>query len=329
MKFSTYFKNKGYEVNYNGQGIKSDLKDHYDYIIFSTVFTYHYEEDVKSILYYKKKYPNAKILIGGVSATLLSEKFHQDTGIIPHKGIYHKVEQLKPDYDLFLGHKMDNMSQVFTSRGCKNNCGFCAVKTLEPTYSVNEKWRDGIDLDKSRIMVHDNNLTAGDINHFKSVMKYLTNNKFSVVFDNGFDCRFFNDTHLECIKNIKFERGGLRFAFDNMNQDVKIQKAITKCIKNGGIAANKIMVYVLFNFNDTFDEAFYRASEIRKLGARPYPQQYRPLDDMVYRNSHISKHWNKKLLQDFRFYWMMPGIFSRIDWDDYIKGGGKNYFDNQ
>ena len=322
MKFSTYFKNQGYNVDYNGQGVKTKLKDHYDYIIYSTVFTYHFFADIDAIKWYQENYPGSKIMVGGVSATLLVDKFYDYTGICPHQGLYSEVECLKPDYNLFPGHKMENMSQVFTSRGCKNNCGFCAVKKLEPSYHINYKWRNSIDLDKPCVMVHDNNLTAGDINHFQDLMSYLKEKKLSVVFDNGFDCRFFNDEHLECIRDVKFQSSGLRFAFDSMNQDGKIQKAIKKCL-DAGISGSKIMVYVLFNFKDTFDEAWYRADQIRQLGARPYPQQYRPLDDVVRQNGHVSEHWDKDLLQNFRYYWMMPGIYSKYTWDEYLKAGGK------
>lgn len=44
-------------------------------------------------------------------------------------------------------------------------------------------------------MIHDNNLTSGDFEHFKEVMNYLRKNELTCIFDNGFDCRFFNDDH--------------------------------------------------------------------------------------------------------------------------------------
>ena len=322
MKFSTYYKNKSYNVDFfSGIDKKNTLKSHYDIICYSTIFTYHFYEDIKTILYYKNKYPKANILVGGISATLLADKFYQETNIMPHKGIYNKIDHLYPDYNLFPNHPMKNISQVFTSRGCKNKCGFCAVKYLEPEYQINEHWQDSIDINKSKVMIHDNNLTSGDFEHFKELMNYLKENKLTCTFDNGFDCRYFTDDHLLCIKDLKFDRDGLRFAFDNMNQDKLIQEVIRKCL-DSGINKNKIMVYILYNYTDTFEEAMYRANEIKKLGCRPYPQQYRPLDDIEYRNNYISNKWNKELLKNFRFYWMMPGIYSRQTWSDFIKKGG-------
>ncbi len=322
MKFSKYFKNLGYRVDYHGQGVKTDLLPHYDYIFYSTVFTYHFDADCEAINWYKTHYPYSEIVVGGVSASLMPEKFDEVVGIKPHVGLYRLVEQISPDYDLFPDHKMSGVSQVFTSRGCRNKCGFCAVGRLEPDYHINERWQDSIDLSKKSVMIHDNNLTAGDMGHFASVMDFLRKHKLRVTFDNGFDCRFFKDSHLEHMKGVNFESGGLRFAFDSMSQDGQIQEAIGKCI-DAGIGKSKMQVYILYNFKDTFEEAFYRADQIRQLGARPYPQQYRPLNDVVRLNTHISEHWDKKMLADFRYYWMMPGVYSRQRWEDYIAGGGK------
>lgn len=324
MKFSTYFKAKGDEVYYFGQGLKMPEED-YDLIVYSTIFTFHFDEDVKAINRLRKLYPTAEFIVGGVSATLLNDRYYDETRIRPFKGLYDEIEQLKPDYDLFPTHKHFAMSQVFTSRGCRNKCGFCAVKLLEPEYLINSKWRDSIDLEKPKVMIHDNNITAGDFDHYTVVMDFLKETKLKVVFDNGFDCRYFTDNHLNELDGVKFERDGLRFAFDSMNQDGVIQDVIKKCI-DFGISGSKIMAYVLFNYKDDFDEAFYRANEIHKLGARPYPQQYRPLDDCIYKNTHIGEHWEKKLLADFRYYWMMPGIYTKLSWKDYIDKGGKDLY---
>jgi hypothetical protein len=328
MKYSSFWKQQNYEVDFfSGIDNKNTLNREYEEIYYSTIFTFYFQEDVKTINYYFQKYPNSKFHVGGISATLMNSEFEKSIPIKPHVGLDSTVDSLKPDYDLFPQHPMFNVSEVFTSRGCINKCKFCAVKKLEPVYSINDNWRDSIDLSKSRVMIHDNNLTTVDFDHFKSVAEYVTKNKLITTFDNGFDCRFFNEDHLQAIKNIKFERNGLRFAFDNMSQDKHIQSAVTKCL-NAGIGKSKIMAYVLFNFTDSFDDAMYRATELRRLGVRPYPQQYRPLDDMVLQSTYISEKWTKKLVRDFRFYWMMPGIYSKIDWNDYIKKGGVDSYSN-
>lgn len=324
MKFSTYFKNQGYEVDlFEGKDEKNELKGSYDYIVYATIFTYYYKADVEFINFYKNKYPNANFLLGGISATLLVDDFYKDTGIKPHKGIYEPIEFLKPDYDLYANHEMKNISEVFTARGCKNKCGFCAVKILEPNYMINPNWKDSIVTNEA--MIHDNNLTTGSIEHFKDVCDFLTKNKIKTTFDNGFDCRYFTDEHLNFIKNIKLEQQGLRFAFDNMSQEGYIQRAIKKCL-DVGVSKSKIMVYILHNFNDTFEDAMYRAREVAKLGVRPYPQRYRPLDDIEVNPNYEDKNWSTQLLRDFRTYWLFPGIYTKYNWNEYIKYGGYKLF---
>ena len=220
---------------------------------------------------------------------------------------------------------MNNISEVFTARGCTNKCKFCAVRILEPKYFINDNWKDSIDLSKKHIMIHDNNLITGNYNHFVDVINYIKKHQLITSFDNGFDCRKFNKEHLENIKDIKFERNGLRFAFDNMSEDIHIQRTIKMCL-DASIPKSKLMIYVLFNFEDTFDEAMYRMEEIKKLGVRPYPQQFRPLNDIDLKNTHIGKHWDKTLLRDFRFYWMMPGIYTKMTWEKYQERGGEKFY---
>jgi len=319
MKFATFYKEQGYDVEYFGQGKKKPDLLNYDYICFSTIFTFHFQANIEAINYLKNFVQDKdKLRVGGVAATLMPEDYYEATGIYPFQGIDNAVEDLKPDYSLFPEHPMKNYSQVFSSRGCLNNCGFCAVGTLEPEYRINKNWKDAIDLNKSKVYIHDNNLTAGDFDHFKDIMDFLKKHNLRVIFDNGFDCRFFTDDHLEEIKGVKFERNGLRFAFDSMHQDGSIQEVLQKCL-DVGIPKSKMMVYVLFNYTDTFEEAFYRAEEIRKLGVRPYPQQFRPLDDKERINRYISPNWNKELVKNYRMYWMMPGMYTRYSWEEFLK----------
>jgi len=101
-----------------------------------------------------------------------------------------------------------------------------------------------------------------------------------VMFDNGFDCRFWNkDAKANCIR---LQDAGLlqytsiRFAFDSMNQDGKIQRALEDVKKFHPIG--NVLVYILVNFEADIDECFYRASEVAKIGAYPFIQYYTPLD---------------------------------------------------
>jgi hypothetical protein len=147
-------------------------------------------------------------------------------------------------------------------------------------------------------MIHDNNITAAGFDHFRDVTLYLKATKKEITFDNGFDCRSFTKEHSRLLAGLNLR--SLRFAFDNKSADGHVQRAVELCLKNG-IPASAIMVYVLFNYKDDLADAIYRATEVAKLGVRPYAMQYIPLDAMD-RYSHYYGEWDQALCEDFSFY---------------------------
>ncbi|GAB6099216.1 hypothetical protein JCM16358_10950 [Halanaerocella petrolearia] len=320
MKISTYHKKKGNKVFYQ-QGFSKQKVDP-EIIYVSALFTYKANKTIKVINKYQKSYPKAEIKIGGIYPSLMPEHVEKNTGIKPHIGLWEKIELLPPDYSLFSDHKYSDTSYVFTTRGCRNNCDFCAVNELEPEYKENQSWIDHIDFDKPNITVYDNNLTTSRFEHFKMVMDKLNEVGKKVCFDNGFDCRYLTKEHAELIGKLRLKRRGVRLAFDDMSQDGKIQKAV-KILRNNGVAKSNIMVYVLFNFKDDLEEALYRANEIKKLNVRVYPQRYVPLDWTKPQSYYVSDAWDKDMVREFRFYWMMYGVYSKMSFEKFIEIGGE------
>ncbi|MFW6017064.1 MAG: hypothetical protein ACOCRK_11550 [bacterium] len=320
MKISTYHKQKGDNVFYQKGFSKQNVKPNIIYI--STLFTYKAKKSIQVINEYQRYYPNADIKVGGIYASLMPEHLEKHTGIKPHIGLWEEVEYLPPDYSLFSDHKYNDTSFVFTTRGCPNKCGFCAVDTLEPDYLIRNNWTNSIDKNKPFIMVHDNNITSVEFNHFKNVIKELKKFNKRVTFDNGFDCRLIEAKHINILKEIKFKRDGIRMAFDTMAQDGYIQNAI-KMMLDRGVPKSKIMVYVLFNYKDDLQEALYRANEVKKIGAKVYPQRYVPLDWTEKPGDYVGPKWDKKMVREFRFYWLMHGFNSRMTFYEYLKAGGE------
>jgi radical SAM superfamily enzyme YgiQ (UPF0313 family) len=87
MKISTWHKKKGDEVllikdplhnrtldlfEQNERYYKK-LKDHYDIIYITSLFTYQAQYAIQSIRYYKNRFPDARIRVGGIMATLMPE----------------------------------------------------------------------------------------------------------------------------------------------------------------------------------------------------------------------------------------------------------------
>lgn len=268
------------------------LKDHYDIIYITSLFTYQAKYVIESIRYYKNRFPKAQIRVGGIMASLIPEYIKEKTGIKPHVGLLRGAENCPPDYSWY-----PNLSYSisFTTRGCPNKCPFCAVRKHEPVFKVKENWREDIDITKRAIIFWDNNWLASP-NFEKDVKRLMKFRKIGITqvdFNQGLDCRLFDEGKAKLLSQIKIKP--LRFAFDNCSEDGYIQKAIQLAQK---YSFNDISVYVLYNFednNDTPEYFYYRINEINRLGAWSYPMRYRPINSL--NGQYVSNKWDKKLLR--------------------------------
>ena len=302
MKISTYHKEKGDEVIYH-VGNPTFLDFNATKIYISTLFTWNVNKDIELILQYKRKYPNAEIIVGGVCATVMHELIKEKTGIETFKGLWEEIDNYKPDYSLFPNLKY---SISYTTRGCPNKCSFCFVKNIEPEFIEIENWEKDIDTSKEKILLYDNNFLASSDKHFNSVIDKLKKLKMKVDFNQGLDCRLLTDERARRLAEIKIDP--VRFAFDGLHQDNYIHKAIITMKSYG---KKDIVVYVLWNFNDTPEDFYYRLKELVKLEVASFPMEYRPPEPI--KNIYIGKHWTKTRIDNVRF------IF---DFDSVISGRG-------
>lgn len=306
LKISTWHKRKGHVVQLikdtphnqtldlfeQKERCYKKLKDHYDLIYITSLFTYQAHYVIESIRYYKNKFPNARIKVGGIMATLIPQYIKKKTGIKPHVGLLRGAENCPPDYSWYPGLPF---SISFTTRGCPRNCSFCAVKKHEPTFKVKENWPRDIDITKRQIIFWDNNWLWSP-NFEKDVKRLIKFRKVGITkidFNQGLDCRLLDEDKVKLLSQIQIKP--LRLAFDNCSEEGHIQKAIQLAQKHG---FKDIRVYVLYNFedkNDTPKYFYYRINEINKLGALAYPMRFRALDNV--NGQYISSNWDNKLLR--------------------------------
>jgi hypothetical protein len=299
LRISTWHKQKGNKVDFVKENPPIDyfgysypkLKEWYDLIYITSLFTYHHKEVVSSIKKYQLLYPDAEIKVGGVMATLLSDLIKRETGITPHIGLLMEVEECPPDYSLFPNLRY---SITFTSRGCFRKCRYCVVPTIEPLYFVRENWEKDVLPAHERIIFWDNNW-LGSPNFYKDVEK-LKNIGKNYDFNQGLDCKLFDEEKVKLLRQTKIHP--LRFAFDNPSQDGDIQKAIL-IAKNHGF--RDIRVYVLYNSEEKYDTPeyfYYRVNKLNKLGAAVYPMRYRPIKSV---HAHwVSPRWDKEILRGLK-----------------------------
>lgn len=293
MKFSSYYKNIGYKVKYiNKINMFDDFEP--DMILITSLFTWEYNEVLKMTLYLRHQNPKANIFLGGICASLLKKEFENDLkgkNINLHFGLHKSFENEELDYTL----SKNDYSVGYTTRGCPRKCGWCMVWRLEPEYKELEKEQWTKFIKHKRVLFFDNNILKSSMKHFKEVINYLKLNNISFDFNQGMDARLLTIQHLEILKDSRLSP--IRFAFDSMLTDGEIQRAINLSIKYGFTDGS---VFILYNFNDSPEDFYYRLKEIIKTWYfDAYPMKFQPLTAKV-KDSFTGKHWDKTKLYNFK-----------------------------
>jgi len=306
LKISSMLRNKykGCKIftqigNFILKGLDSPRK-----IFITSLFTWDWKILINVINFYKWTFPNSEIIVGGISASLLSKEIHDHTGVKLHIGLYNEAELYPPDYSLTFGRK-NNVSITFTTRGCINECKFCNVKDLEPDFFVKDNWEKDIMEEFPRIILWDNNFLASP-NFERDCAKLSSFNK-KVDFNQGLDARLLNEERAK--KLFKIDLDPIRLAFD----DIKYEKSILRAIKLAKKYSNKeIMVYVLYNFEDTPEDLYYRINLLNKEGIYSFPMEYRAPSKNI--NKIPGLHWNTFLLRAFKLsllFYYRKGMITR------------------
>jgi len=198
---------------------------------------------------------------------------------------------------------MHNPCATFTTRGCPNNCQFCAVPKLEGPLRELPEW-------KPAPIICDNNLLAASKKHFEQVIQSLK--PFPACdFNQGLDARLFTKWHADQIA--KLRNPMVRFALDHDASEDPVAKAVEIARKAG---LRQFGVYVLIGFKDTPQNALRRLRAVQKLKIRPNPQRYQPLD-AIKKNAYVEKAWTETELRRMMKYFARLRWFEGIPYEDF------------
>jgi len=323
-KIATFVKQNGGRVWFGRKYLGPPV----DLICATSLFTYDSAKVLASLRSAGSVAKDTPIIAGGIYASLMWRHLLSEMGdrVLVFRGFSKVLDELVPDYSLRWGMEKPwpSFSFTFTSRGCPNRCAYCAVWRIEQEPWINPRWRDHILLEKPCAMISDNNLSAAPPEHLYAVLDFLEKTQRKVVFDNGFDVKHITDEMAARLARLRFVRTGMRTAFDRIEEDGTFQIAIERLIA-AGVKASDIMVYSLFNYRDKPREAMYRLSQIHRLGAKPYPTMYTPLNQSAPRREehHVGKHWTWPLVRAFRAYWLFAGVYSKHDFEEWARGQDK------
>lgn len=280
IKKSKYYLNKyGDNLEKHINEINEIIKENkWDRVYVCTLFTFEYEESIKAIDYAKSLVGKENVYTGGILATLMPEKLRKDTGVIVNTGQLTdsialgyddkvNIDILTPDYSILdnTEYRYENHDAyyAYTTRGCGMNCGFCAVKTLEPNYNPFISIKDQINTvkelygEKKDLLLMDNNVLKSPrlkeiIDEivelgFKRNAKYINPRtgkvkKRFVDFNQGLDAFLMTEEKAQQLGRIAIKPA--RIAFDHIEDAEAYATAIKRAALNG---VNFLSNYLLYN----------------------------------------------------------------------------------
>lgn len=169
---------------------RNETYPQFDVIAITTLFTFYWRETIGTIISAKKfRSKKGRILVGGISSSILPERFFDETGIMPICGLLDKpgildidsdviIDELPLDYSILeevdYEYPSSNAYLAYMTRGCPRRCAFCAVPTLEPKYKDYIGLKEQIQLASERfgpqkdLLLMDNNVFASK--HFHKII---------------------------------------------------------------------------------------------------------------------------------------------------------------
>lgn len=246
MKISAWHKKHGDQVEW----YSPLFSGHMNKVYMSKVFTF--TED------YQYNIDADEIVKGGTGY------YYPDGGA----NLPYEVEHIYPDYSLY--PQFNDTAFGFLTRGCPRGCDFCIVGKKEGLRSVkvadlSEFWKG-----QKNIELCDPNMFA--CKDWKELSKQLIDSNAWINFNQGCDIRVMTKEKAEMIKQMKVKM--IHFAWDRYEDKNIIVPKFKEFKEIIGWDKRKLTVYVLCNFNTTYEQDLERIYTLRDLGYWPYVMIY-------------------------------------------------------
>jgi len=316
-------------------------------VLVTSIFTYWSRYVWDSVKHYRNLFPKAKIVVGGIYATLHHERkdFQKKLGEYNaevHVGLHPDAEVCYPDYSLLEGDVDHHVTHAM--RGCPRRCKFCGVWRIEP--NRHDKSRDELvseilTIGKRRVIFFDNNFLAN--RNIEKILRALAGLKINgnpVIFEcqSGFDGRLLEKKPelASLLKNSRFQN--VRIAWDNSVSDYQSVKKQVHILEEAGYNPGDVSIFMIYNFDVPYEEMLKKLNYCKRFGAQVADCRYRPLESVAdnydpskYKTGqaetdyyiHTKAGWTDAKIRDFR-----KKVRQHNIWVRYAKDKGLAYDKN-
>ncbi|MHC4461414.1 MAG: radical SAM protein, partial [Planctomycetota bacterium] len=326
LKLGSLYKSQGARVKLvRGNQPKRKFR-HFEpsLILVTSIFTYWSKYVWDSVDYYRNLFPDAKIILGGIYATLHNNRKYfikklRFYNVKCHVGLYSEAEKYYPDYSLMNGNVDHHV--IHAMRGCIRKCAFCGVWKIEPKRedrTSEELVKEIKAVSKNRVIFFDNNFLANkNIKKILSDLAELKVNGRPVTFEcqSGFDGRLLEKKPdlAELLKKARFQN--VRIAWDNSLSDRRSVKRQLDYLLQAGYNARDISIFMIYNFDIPYEAMLRKLDYCGKWGVQITDCRYRPLNSVEdnynpakFKSGQTSEDyyihekagWTDKKIRDFR-----------------------------
>lgn len=194
-----------------------------------------------------------------------------------------EIETVYPDYSIYYDRipEVRDTAYGFLTRGCpygyeinnpckKNTHDYCHVSMKEGFCSHKVADLDTFWRGQKNIVLLDPNITA--CRDWRPLFQQLADSGAWVDFSQGLDIHLMDREKTEMIRRMKIKQ--IHFAWDRYEDKEEIVPKFKMFAELTGWDFRKMAVYVLCNFDTTFEQDLERVYILRDLGFNPYVMLY-------------------------------------------------------
>ena len=279
-------------------------------IWITSLFTYWAPHVKFAVGKYRRLFPRAKLVVGGIFASLFTNKeiieFTECDEVF--QGTMIEAEEYLPNYALLPNGDQIDYQILHTSRGCERRCPFCGTWKIEKTFTSIESIIGKVF--KKKLVFYDNNFLKNP-NVEKILNELIMLNKKREIewceSQSGFDGRILMEKpHLgKLIKKEGFRN--VRIAWDwRMNENKSIKRQID-ILHHSGYPYKDIFVFMLYDWDISFDEMEKKRKKCFQWGVQISDCRFRPLTQLF-------DNYNARKVQTSADYY----IHEKMGWSDQL-----------